>query len=108
MKKLFVILVAMLCFGISANADERSVQGRPVDAKLCYSDQRLELYSDGRCKVIVGGTNSGWGSYTLNPGRTKITIKWENGEEHRGEITVYANGAVGALVVEGVRYSPCR
>jgi len=115
MKKVFLILAATIClfyFGnvISVNAqNERTLKGRPVDAKLCNQEhgQRLELYTDGKCKVIVG-VNSGWGKYTLNPNRTKITINWDNETENRGDVIVNNNGFVVNLTIEGVRYTPCK
>jgi hypothetical protein len=110
MKKLFLILVTLVNIAISMySQDGRAVAGRPVDAKLCNQEHglRFELYTDGRCKVIVG-TDSGWGKYTLNQNRTKITVIWDNGTENRGDITVSGNGVVGILTVEGVKYKPCR
>ena len=110
MKKYIIILVGLIGFAITVNSqDERAVAGRPVDAKLCNQEQglRFELYTDSRCKVIVGN-NSGWGTYKLSLDRKKITIKWDNETENRGDIIVLANGVVTNLVVEGIKYIPCR
>ena len=111
MKKYVMILFGLISFAISVySQDGRAVVGRPVDTKLCNQQQglRFELYTDGRCKVILEDGRSGWGSYTLNTNRTKITVKWDNEQESRGDIIVSVNGIVGSLVVEGVKYIPCR
>jgi len=110
-KKKIVLLIALIGFGINANAQkEHTVSGRPVDAKLCNQqyNQRLELYTDGKCKIILDDGNSGWGTYTLNTTRTKITLNWKNGAENRGDINISVNSVVGNLVIEGVKYIPCK
>ena len=111
MKRVFVILImAIACLGANITAqDGRTVKGRPVEARLCDSnDLRLELYSDGRCKAVKAGYTPSWGSYTLNTVRTKITINWDENSEHRGDISISSNGYVSVLVIEGVKYYPCK
>jgi hypothetical protein len=77
MKKYLMILVAIVCLGISAYAE---------NGNFCSDDgDRLELYNDGAFQLSIGGKFFK-GTYKITSDNTIIFTK-TNGEDIRGRYT---------------------
>jgi len=84
MKKLFLIMVAVIGFGFSANA-------ATTKATLCDDyGRRIYLYQDGSIVFQSADGQRAEGTYYITDERT-IKITWEDGTVSRGDYYVIAS-----------------
>ena len=131
-KKLFLVLVVLVGFAISANSQyQRNWQGqrqftnprqnvddryhgRFVHAKLCADGGRLvQLWKDGKCSIVLQDPyDSSDGTYTLENNGTQITMNFPRAEPRwanpRGDITITSSGEVTSLSINFAKYYPCQ
>ena len=120
MKKILVILVALICFGISANANARvKVQGVTLKCKTgSHAGYTLNLSSsedgNGTASFFCGSGCERSGSYKVGSrgqgvGSISITFTWTSGNpipsrEQVGQIFVESNGYVRWVEINRIRY----
>ena len=93
------MLVAIVCFCISANAQFKSTQ------KVCYDGATYEFYTDGSCKVYHPQRGEAYGTYRLESNNKEIFIE-APGEKYRGEI-VWNGNNVTRITIQGTRWNRC-
>ena len=106
MKRFFLILAALVFFGISVNAQTYTYRWTGYDSDVCYRQNReIELYSDGACAYAL---SDGWysGSYTIEnqDGDYIIIIKLKGYQEIRGDVFFNSNKKINTIVIRGGHY----
>jgi hypothetical protein len=104
-KKIVLIFVAMICFGI-INVDAQQRTLFRTTQKLCSKNgERLEFYRDGSC-LIRTSTLRFEGTYALENNKKEIVVKYES-LTFRATVTwhdVTTHDKVIYAVFEGIKY----
>ena len=104
MKKYLMILVAVVCFGLSTNA---GVVFRTTQ-KVCYGEEQVFFYSSG--KVVVTTTTKRYeGTYNLTDGGIAMVLNYE-GEQielFAQATTSYNNSYLDWIIFDGKKMTRC-
>lgn len=104
MKKLLVVLLAVLGLTLNANAlSFRSTQS------VCNGTEQIIFYSNGNFTMFDDGVKALSGTYTIDrtTGTSVIVLFLEGDNEIRVTYTPSNTGGIRSMTFRGTRYSPC-